>query len=70
MRHADELGLDNAQKEFIRSESPGNAGEKYPELQKNLQHEIGALGDVLHEEDHPDQQKAFRAVGQSPGRRA
>jgi Spy/CpxP family protein refolding chaperone len=57
MQHADEIGLDPGQKEFIHSQFQ-QLQEKYQDLQQNLQREVGALGELLRQE-HPDEQKAI-----------
>jgi Spy/CpxP family protein refolding chaperone len=57
MQHADELSLDDGQKQFIQSKVQ-EMQEKYPDLQQNLQKQVGALGELLHQ-DHPDEQKAL-----------
>jgi Spy/CpxP family protein refolding chaperone len=54
--HADEIGLDATQKEFVESKVK-DMQEKFPDLQKGLQQEVQALSELLHQE-HPDAQKA------------
>ena len=57
LQHADELGLDDGQKQFIQSQVE-QMQSKFPDLQQNLQKEVGALGELLHQE-HPDEQKTL-----------
>src|SRR3954464_15839060 len=55
-QHGDQLNLDAAQKEFIQSQLQ-QSQEKFPELQKKLQQEMTALGEMLHE-TAPDEAKS------------
>jgi Spy/CpxP family protein refolding chaperone len=57
IRHADEVGLDDAQKEFISSQARENR-QRYAEMQQNLQHQMAALRDIVRQE-HPDEQEAL-----------
>ncbi|HEX8911268.1 MAG TPA: hypothetical protein VF796_02830 [Humisphaera sp.] len=56
LQHADEVGLDAGQKEFIQGRLQ-KMQEMYPELQRQLQKEVAALGQLLGQE-HPDEQEA------------
>ncbi len=56
-QHADELGLEVGQKEFVQSQLR-QMQEKHAELQQNLQREVAALGEILHQES-PDEAKAI-----------
>ncbi len=57
MQHADDLGLDAGQKEFLQARM-AKAQERFPELQKRLEHEVGAMGEMVSQE-HPDEQKTL-----------
>jgi len=57
LRHADEVGLDEAQKQFITSQARENR-QKYVEMQQNLQSQMAVLADILRQ-DHPDEQVAL-----------
>jgi Spy/CpxP family protein refolding chaperone len=57
IRHADEVGLDDAQKQFIASQARDNR-QRYLELQQNLQGQMAALADILRQ-GHPDEQEAL-----------
>jgi Spy/CpxP family protein refolding chaperone len=57
MQHADDIGLDEGQKEFVHSQFQ-QLQEKYQDLQQNVQREMAALGELLRQE-HPDEQKAI-----------
>ncbi|HWE01387.1 MAG TPA: periplasmic heavy metal sensor [Tepidisphaeraceae bacterium] len=59
MQHADELGIDDAQKEAIHAEFE-KAKERFPDLQQNLQKEVAALTEMMSQQSI-DQKKA---VGQ------
>jgi len=57
LQHADDLGLDPGQREFVQSQLE-QVQAKFPELQQDLQQEMAALRDLLGQE-HPDEQKAL-----------
>jgi Spy/CpxP family protein refolding chaperone len=57
VRHADEVGLDAAQKQFIVSQARVNR-QKYVELHRNLQNEMAALSGIVGQ-DHPQEQAAL-----------
>jgi Spy/CpxP family protein refolding chaperone len=57
IRHADEVGLDETQKDFIISQARENR-QRYVEMQQNLQHQMMALRDIMRQE-HPDEQEAL-----------
>src|SRR5665213_1568628 len=57
MQHADELGLDDAQKEAMRSEFE-KLREKFPQMQENLQKQVAALSELMGQES-VDSKKAI-----------
>jgi hypothetical protein len=57
IRHADEVGLDDAQKQFITSQARDNR-QRYVEMQQNLQGQMAALAAIMRQE-HPDEQEAL-----------
>jgi Spy/CpxP family protein refolding chaperone len=57
LRHADEVGLDDAQKLFITTQARDNR-QKYVEMQQDLQSQMAVLADILRQ-DHPDEQAAL-----------
>jgi len=57
IRHADEVGLDEGQKQFITSQARDNR-QRYIEMQQNLQAQMAALADLVRQ-DHPDEQEAL-----------
>jgi Spy/CpxP family protein refolding chaperone len=57
IRHADEVGLDDAQKQFIASQARDNR-QKYVDMQQNLQSQMAVLADIIRQ-GHPDEQAAL-----------
>jgi hypothetical protein len=57
LRHADEVGLDSTQKQFILSQARDNR-QRYAQMQQELQRQMTALADIVRQE-HPDEQQAL-----------